>query len=242
VPGKGDYAASIDYLAAELKRHDVSVRLRRAITSDDAELVREFDAVVVATGVHPRPLELPGADLPLVRRYPEAFADDVTGRRVAIIGGGGIAVDAAHYAGSVGAQVDVLYRGERVGARIGKSTRWAVLGDLRRLGVQVHRNAHARRITGDGVWISGDVDGCAAAGRAVEQTTEPELITADLVVLAVGQLPHRTVADLAAASGQLYRVVGGARDADGLDAVRAIGEAHTAARQLHAALAGAPRS
>jgi 2,4-dienoyl-CoA reductase (NADPH2) len=244
VPGKADYAATVDYFAAELARLGVEVQLGRALGSGDVELLRSYDGVIVASGVRPRPLEIPRAAQPHVLSYPEAFADGALRGRVVIIGGGGVAVDIAHLAGrgetplpdherflrehglAAGpvpvhgrAEVTVLHRGPRLAARTGRSTRWAVLAELRGQGVRTLTGVRCHRITAEGVHLTS-----AAGGE--------EIVPADIVVIAVGQLADGGVPALARQAGVWHRVVGGARDATELDAVRAFAEGFAAAAEI----------
>ena len=94
IPGKEDFAGTITYFEAELERLGVTVRLGTAVR--EAGALAGFDCVVVATGVLPRPVELPGADLPHVVSYAELLHGSAWGESVAIIGAGGIGVDVAH--------------------------------------------------------------------------------------------------------------------------------------------------
>ncbi len=100
VPGKHDYGGTVDFYAEQLRDLGVTVSLGRPFDADDVLTLAGVDAVVLATGVRPRTVSIPGMGAPgsvPVLSYPEAFArrDDL-GERVAIIGGGGIAVDLAH--------------------------------------------------------------------------------------------------------------------------------------------------
>ena len=66
VPGKEMFDGTIRYFVAELERLGVDVRLGRRLGDGDAGELADFDGVVLATGVRPRELDLPGADLPHV--------------------------------------------------------------------------------------------------------------------------------------------------------------------------------
>ncbi|MGA8721835.1 MAG: FAD-dependent oxidoreductase, partial [Solirubrobacteraceae bacterium] len=94
IPGKEDFAGTVAHFEAELERLEVAVHLETPMR--DAGPLAEFDAVVVATGVVPRPVDLPGVDLPHVVTYAELLNGGTWGERVAIIGAGGIGVDVAH--------------------------------------------------------------------------------------------------------------------------------------------------
>lgn len=59
-----------------------------------------FDEVVIAAGVVPRAIDLPGFDSPKVVNYQQVLNGEVeVGERVALIGAGGIGFDMAHYLG-----------------------------------------------------------------------------------------------------------------------------------------------
>lgn len=258
VPGKEDFGASIEAFAARLEALGVEVRLGRRLGEEDVGELAGFDGVVVATGVVPRRLDLPGADLPHVRTYAEAFAEpDALGERVVIVGAGGIGVDLAHrLSHAAGEGVDaflaehglaapasasasasawsgaappprriaLLRRHGRVGAGMGRSTRWAVLDALKRAGVTWETGVAYAAIEPGGVRL--------ADGRLVE---------ADSVVVAAGQERHDPLGAALARAGVEHRVVGGARLADGADAVRAFAEGWRAARDLARTASAAAR-
>jgi 2,4-dienoyl-CoA reductase (NADPH2) len=108
IPGKEDFARTIAYFETELPRLGVSVRLESRI--EDVAALERFDGVVVATGVVPKSIELPGVELPHVRTYAQVLDGGTgeagglggiggaggPGESVAIIGAGGIGVDVAH--------------------------------------------------------------------------------------------------------------------------------------------------
>ncbi|MGD9959964.1 NADPH-dependent 2,4-dienoyl-CoA reductase [Nocardioides sp.] len=95
VPGKEDFAETLRYYRRRLQVLGVEVRLDTTATA--ADLVA-FDEVIVATGVEPRLPQFPGSDDPRVVSYADVLSGRVTvGRRVAVIGAGGIGVDVSHY-------------------------------------------------------------------------------------------------------------------------------------------------
>jgi 2,4-dienoyl-CoA reductase (NADPH2) len=264
VPGKEDYGDTIAYFERELPRLGVEVELGREIGEGDAELLAGFDGVVLATGVLPRRVEIPGLGEAGALDYAEAFSDGVgAAESVAIIGAGGIGVDLAHFLthpedgvdflatytteppptrGKAWAadslphpeaeersargnppRVTVMRRNGRVGAGIGKTTRWVWLDALKRAGVETRTGLSYRRVGPEGVEIETE-DG------------ETELIAADRVVIAAGQERNDALVPLLERVGVPFKVVGGAENAEELNAVRAF------ATGIHAAyeLAGAP--
>jgi 2,4-dienoyl-CoA reductase (NADPH2) len=97
VPGKADFAETVRHHTRELHELGVPLHLNHRVGYSDLAALRALDGVVVATGVVPYRPMLPGLALPHVLDYPQAFAcPQALGPRVAVIGGGGIAVDLAH--------------------------------------------------------------------------------------------------------------------------------------------------
>ncbi|WP_241727953.1 FAD-dependent oxidoreductase, partial [Dietzia sp. DQ11-38-2] len=106
VPGKEEFAASLAYFSRRLDVLGVPVHLGRRATAAD---LGDADHVVVATGVRPREITIPGADHPMVMTYPELLTGARRpGRRVAVIGAGGIGVDVSEFllAGGSGLALD----------------------------------------------------------------------------------------------------------------------------------------
>jgi 2,4-dienoyl-CoA reductase (NADPH2) len=215
VPGKEMFDGTIAYFTAELDRLGVDVRLGRRLGDADAEELAGFDGAVLATGVRPREIDVPGGDLPHVVPYAKALTDGVPGDAVAIIGAGGIGVDVAHrLAHEGGPAITLMRRGGRIGEGIGRSTRWVALDALRRAGV--------RTLTG--------VEYVAIEPGGLR--TGEETVPADSVVIAAGQEREDALVGLLARLGLEHVVVGGARHAGELDAVRAFSEGREAALAL----------
>ena len=108
-------------------------------------------------------------------------------------------------------QVTLMRRGTRVGERIGPSTRWAVVQELRMAGVEILTGVAYERIEAGAVVIR-NADG---AERRVP---------ADTVVIAAGQEPDPALARSLAGAERPHVVIGGAAGAAELDAERAFRE------------------
>ena len=97
IPGKEDFLETLRYYRTMLDKHQVSVKLNNRV---DEQTLRDqqYDHIVVATGVKPRVVTIPGHDHSMVLAYDEVVAKKKpVGKRVAIIGAGGIGFDLAAY-------------------------------------------------------------------------------------------------------------------------------------------------
>lgn len=97
IPGKEDFKETLRYYGEMINKHKVSLKLNTVVTP---ELISSgsFDEVVIATGVKPRALTLDGIDHDKVLTYPETiYRHKPVGKRVAIIGAGGIGFDVAEF-------------------------------------------------------------------------------------------------------------------------------------------------
>jgi 2,4-dienoyl-CoA reductase (NADPH2) len=237
IPGKQDFARTIEYFEDALPRLRVTVRLDTRV--EDAEALEGFDAAVLATGVVPRMLELPGAELPHVVDYaelllgsPDPLAGLQAGEPVVIIGAGGIGVDVAHRLADEARAtprpglVTIMRRGRRVAEGVGPSTRWVVLQALEQAGVQILTEVAYESIEPDGVVIRDDQNGMRR-------------VPARRVVVAAGQLPEDSLAPVLVRAGVPHVLVGGAADARELDAERAFREGAESPMALQRAM-GAP--
>src|SRR5436190_18808752 len=93
IPGKEEFAETLRYFRVRLARLGVNVQLNCRVVADD---LRDFDEVIVATGVVPRRPAIPGIDHPKVASYVDIVEGRrYAGERVAIVGAGGIGFDVA---------------------------------------------------------------------------------------------------------------------------------------------------
>jgi 2,4-dienoyl-CoA reductase (NADPH2) len=95
VPGKEDFRETLRYYTRRLEVLGVDVRLGTEATAAD---LATYEDVVVATGVVGRVPDLAGIDHPKVVSYADVLSGAVVpGKRVAVIGAGGIGVDVSHF-------------------------------------------------------------------------------------------------------------------------------------------------
>ncbi len=179
-------------------------RAARVVTGEGLNL--SYDHLVIATGSRPRPLPLPGADLPGVLtlrgiedadRLASALAE---AKDVVIIGGGFIGLEAAATARLKGKAVTVVEAAPRVMGR-------AVAPAISAWFEAMHQGMRTVVLTGNGVaGIEGD-------GRVTALTlADGRRLLADLVLVGIGAVPND---ELAKAAG-LACPNGIATDAQGL--------------------------
>lgn len=97
VPGKTEFDEMLRYFKGRLVEENVTVRLNSRPTVEQLA-GGDFDEVVLATGVRPRELDIPGIDRPDVLRYDQVLSKRCeVGQRVVIIGAGAIAYDMVEF-------------------------------------------------------------------------------------------------------------------------------------------------
>lgn len=151
------------------------------------------DAVVLATGMQPRPLVCPGADAAGVH-YLQSL-DDATNlrncleaaNRVVVIGGGFIGAETAASLRSLGNEVTLIEHGPRLMAR-------AVSEPVSHFYEEAHRSAGVRVLLDNGV-DSIEVSGEGKVSGV--RTSSGELIASDCVVASVGVRPRTELAEQA---------------------------------------------
>ncbi|MFH1981768.1 MAG: NADPH-dependent 2,4-dienoyl-CoA reductase [Pseudomonadota bacterium] len=256
IPGKEEFNETLRYFRRRLDQTGVDLRLGTA-AAHDMLTGGDFDGVVIATGVVPRRVSLPGADLPHVFSYLDVLRRSaVVGRRVAIVGAGGIGVDVAiflsHEGPSSALEPDLFYK------EWGIDPFYAAPGGL--MGASASPPASPREITilqrkpdkiGAGLgkttgWIhratlnQRGVKGASgvnyrfidARGLHVTAGGEERCIAADTVVICAGQESLKALYDPIQSAGIPVFLIGGAKKAGELDAERAIYEGARLAADL----------
>jgi 2,4-dienoyl-CoA reductase (NADPH2) len=247
VPGKEEFWGLVDWFRTMVAETGVTVSLGKEVSADD---LTGFDEVIIATGVLPRDPQIPGQDGPSVLGYVDVLRGKAAvGKRVAVVGAGGIGFDVSEY---------LVHEGESPTENLPEWMKeWGVTDPAdQRSGLAPEGpqpSAPARQVTllqrkaekpGKRLgkttgWIHRaslmmkdvqmkagvnyeriDAEGLHISyGEARER---PEVIACDTVVLCAGQVSERSLADALEAKGVTCHVIGGADVAAELDAKRAI--------------------
>ncbi|WP_406281203.1 NADPH-dependent 2,4-dienoyl-CoA reductase [Nocardia sp. NBC_00881] len=97
IPGKEEFNETIRYFNRKLELTGVAVHLNVQATTEQLA-AGDWDEVVLATGVRPHTPDIPGIDHPMVLSYPELIRKErPVGKRVAVIGAGGIGFDVSEF-------------------------------------------------------------------------------------------------------------------------------------------------
>jgi 2,4-dienoyl-CoA reductase (NADPH2) len=252
IPGKEEFNETLRYYRTQLALHRVELRLNcRA----DAAMLRDFDEIVLATGIIPRTPDIAGIDHPKVMSYLEVLREKKSvGQRVAIIGAGGIGFDTASY----------LSHGDRASSLDGDAfcQEWGIDKSLRQRGgltlpqpphsprqiwlLQrkagkpgaglgkttgwIHRNSLLAR--GVKMWGGIVYQRIDDSGLHIIRDGSPLLLPVDRVIICAGQEPNRALAAPLQALGKSVHIIGGADVALELDARRAIAQGTRLALEL----------
>ena len=252
IPGKEEFSETLRYFKRQIELLDIDLRLNTRIAPDDLikrgpDAPEGYDVVVIATGVTPRKLSLPGIDHPKVLSYIDVLLHKAeVGESVAIIGAGGIGFDVAEYL--THGNPHELGAEEAIDDYLNE---WGVDRTMTSAGglKPVAPPTPARRVTlcqrrsgklGAGLGkTTGWIHRSALKKRDVKMLNrceyyrvddeglhlsvggDDQVLAVDNVVICAGQLPSRTLAEPLEAKGLEVHIIGGAFEASELDARQA---------------------
>ncbi|MCG8567030.1 MAG: FAD-dependent oxidoreductase [Desulfobacterales bacterium] len=210
-PGRDEFAQFAADLTSQVELAGIPVELNCPVDKVMLEREKPH-ALIVATGAKPLVPPIPGLDLDHVVDAWDVLTERAgTGTHVAIIGGGAVGVETALFLAEKGTldgetlkflmvnqaerpevlaemavtgskKVTLLEMTDKVGKDIGKSTKWGMMQDVGRLGIETIPMARVNEIT--------------PRGLSFEQDGEEHSLAADTVVVAAGSTSvNRLVAD-----------------------------------------------
>lgn len=184
-----------------LRLSGVAERINRSaktVTLASGEAI-DYDFLILATGARARQLPIPGADLAGVLALRTAADAELLkhalgpGKRLAVIGGGYVGLEAAASARALGAEVVVVERESRVLARVACETLSTFFQDYHRArGVAFELNAGVEAFEGAGDHITG------------VRLSDGRVLPCDVALVGVGAIPNDELAKdagLATANG-----------------------------------------
>jgi 2,4-dienoyl-CoA reductase (NADPH2) len=258
IPGKEEFHEMLGYFKRQIELKGVRVHLNTRASADDLK-TRGYDSVIVATGVTPRDPDIEGQDHPKVLSYIDVLREQVpVGRRVAIIGAGGIGFDVAEFLLQDGhsstlnldewlAEWGVVdpseYRGGISPQRSRPEPRREISLLQRKAG---KHGANLGKTTGwihratlkrNNVQMINDVNYERIGDEGLlisygDKHEDPAWIDVDHIVMCAGQVPLRDLQEPLHAAGISTHVIGGADVASELDAKRAIDQGSRLAARL----------
>ncbi|MGB6054285.1 MAG: NADPH-dependent 2,4-dienoyl-CoA reductase [Burkholderiaceae bacterium] len=257
IPGKEEFHETLRYFRHRIDSSGVDLRLNTRVGAEQLKQAG-FDEVVLASGIVPRTPEIPGIDHPKVIGYLDAILQrKPVGRRVAVIGAGGIGFDVCEL---------ITHQGEA--SSLNRAAFWREWGidlDLQArggvAGIAPQPPAAARQVfllqrkaskIGDGLGkTTGWIHRTGLKNRQVQMINAveylkidddglhirvaggaPQLLAVDTVIVCSGQHPLRELQQELAAAGHRVHLIGGAAEAAELDAKRAIDQGARLAAQL----------
>jgi 2,4-dienoyl-CoA reductase (NADPH2) len=258
IPGKEEFHETIRYFQKQIELTGVNLKLNTRAGAEDL-LAGGYDEVILATGVSPRQIDLPGTDHPKTLSYTEVLRDrKPVGERVAVIGAGGIGFDVSEFLSHEG-----VPSSQDIGAFLeewGIDPKNDVRGGIE--GVVPKPHGSARQITmmqrskgklGNGLgkttgWIHRTslkkhkkvnmLDGVQYVRiddeglHILNKSGKPEVIECDHVVVCAGQVSRRDLQQPLLDAGMKVHLIGGADKAAELDAKRAIDQAAYLAAEI----------
>lgn len=253
IPGKEEFHETLRYFEKRLADTGVHVHLNSR-QSASSLLSEKFDDVVLATGVVPRIVDFEGADHEKVVGYLDVLRDHKPlGKKVALIGAGGIGFDVAEFITTEsspsldasewneiwGVDKDYSDRGALTKPKPETSPRevWLLQRKTSKVGKGLGKTSgwvHRATLKKKGVHMLAGVTYKKVddQGLWIEIDEQEQLLPVDHVVVCAGQLPLRDLQHELEQAGQKVHLIGGADVAAELDAKRAIRQGAELAAEL----------
>ena len=243
VPGKEEFNETLRYFGRQLALHGIDVRLNTRATVENIR-AENPQHVILATGVVPRNPSIPGIDHASVLSYIDVLRNDAkVGKKVAIIGAGGIGFDVAEFLvhdppratnfqdfhATWGVDTQMATRGGMTTPDVAHADReiWLCQRSETKVGAGLGKTTgwiHRSSLANLGVNM---MPGCSYEkiddhGLHLSINGQKQILDVDNVIICAGQEPLRDLYDGLTATGMSVTLIGGADVASELDAKRAI--------------------
>ncbi len=256
IPGKEEFYETLRYFKKQIELHNVILKLNTRVSAEDLA-IEGFEEIILATGIVPRTPRIKGVEHEKVLNYIDVLKlKKPVGKRVAVIGAGGIGFDVSEY---------LVHEGESTSQNIDAWLKeWGIDKNLEaRSGIEnVNKEIHPspreifmfKRSKGKFGGKLGKTTGWIHRanlkkknvqfinevqytkiddqGLHYTQNEEEKILEVDNVIICAGQLPFKELQEPLQAKGLKVHVIGGADIAAELDAKRAIDQGSRLAAEL----------
>jgi len=239
IPGKSEFNETLRYYQTQLSLKKVALHLGREVSAEDFK-GRPYDLIVLASGVTMRRPDFEGIAHPKVLSYLDVLDRHVeVGKRVAIIGAGGIGFDVAHYLTHLSDQDflkdwGITHDPQARGGLEAQAPKWVSAREVyllqrkeekvgARLGKTtgwIHRKILSNRAVK--MWSSVCYEKIDDRGLHLTHEGKKKVLEVDHIIICAGQNPRDNLKLPLQALGFKVEVIGGARAAQELDAEAAI--------------------
>ncbi|AUC23797.1 NADPH-dependent 2,4-dienoyl-CoA reductase [Polaribacter sejongensis] len=256
IPGKEEFYETLRYFNKQIELHNVTVKLNTKVSVEDLKS-SEFEEIIIATGIKPRALKIEGINHPKVLSYIDVLKlKKPVGKRVAVIGAGGIGFDVSEYLTHEGASTSLNINAwlkewgidKNLEARAGienvkpafepsprevfmfKRSKGKFGGNLGKTTGWIHRSTLKKKK----VQFIGEVSYTKIDDEGLHyvQNEEAKILKVDNIVICAGQVPFKELYQPLLDAGKKVHVIGGADFASELDAKRAINQGARLAADL----------
>lgn len=256
IPGKEEFYETLRYFKKQIEIHNVTLKLNTKVSLSDLK-DSNFEEIILATGIQPRTLNIEGSKHQKVLSYIDVLKHKKqVGKRVAVIGAGGIGFDVSEYLShkgdSTSLNVDAWLKewgiDKTLKARSGiegiepsvesspreifmfKRSKGKFGGNLGKTTGWIHRASLKKKnvqFIGEVTYQKIDDD-----GLHYTQNNTQKLLKVDHIVVCAGQTPLKELYEPLIDLGKKVHVIGGADFASELDAKRAIDQGARLAAKL----------
>ena len=256
IPGKEEFYETLRYFNKQILLHKVTLKLNTKVSVDDLQK-SDFDEIIVATGIKPRVLKIEGIEHEKVLSYIDVLKHKKpVGKRVAVIGAGGIGFDVSEYLSHTGEStslnIDAWLKewgiDKSIEARSGiedvkpefnpspreifmfKRSAGKFGGNLGKTTGWIHRSSLKKKK----VQFISEVSYTKIDDEGLHyvQNKENKILKVDHIVICAGQIPFKELYQPLLDAGKNVNVIGGADFAGELDEKRAINQGCRLAAKL----------
>lgn len=246
IPGKEEFAETLRYYQKMLTKTGVTLALNQYVT---ASMLADYDEVILASGIEPRLPNIEGIAHPKVVNYAEVLQNKVMiGRRVAIIGAGGIGFDIAMHLSQQGQSssqsISKFCEEWGIDTRLQQAgglskSKPSPIGSPREIVLLQRKNSrpgeglgkttgwiHRTTLLARGVKMIAGVQyqRIDDEGLHIMVNGERQYLAVDNIIICAGQESRRELDEPLRAMGKSVHVIGGADVATEIDARRAIAQ------------------